>query len=80
MIIEHPKGENLRNCILNLGRSHLKEKEARKCVSQLLKIVKQLHKMRIKHGNLSLETVNAKVRSKGFKIKLTGFDRATALK
>ena len=80
MIIEQPKGDNLKNCILSLGRTYLKEKEVKKCVSQLLKIVKQLHKMRIKHGNLSLETVNARNRSKGLKIKLTGFDRATALK
>ena len=80
MIIEQPKGDNLKNCILSLGRTYLKEKEVKKCVSQLLKIVKQLHKMRIKHGNVSLETVNSRNRSKGLKIKLTGFDRATALK
>ena len=80
MIIEQPKGDNLKNCILSLGRTYLKEKEVKKCVFQLLKIVKQLHKMRIKHGNVSLETVNSRNRSKGLKIKLTGFDRATALK
>ena len=60
----------------SVGPLHL----VKNCVSQLLKIVKQLHKLSIKHGNLSLETVNARNRSKGLKIKLTGFDRATALK
>lgn len=80
MIIEQPKGDNLKNFIMKLGRTYLKEKEVKNCVFQLLKIVKQLHKLSIKHGNLSLETVNARNRSKGLKIKLTGFDRATALK
>lgn len=38
-----------------------------------------MHKLRIKHGNITVDTVFAKRRSKGLEVKLGGFDKAVVL-
>ncbi len=42
--------------------------------------MQQLHKKRIKHGKIDFESVYTKKRSKGFEIKLGGFDLAQVLR
>ena len=79
LIVEQPDC-SLRETVLQLGKKQLKEAEVRKCVHQLLLIVKDLQRKRIKHGRISLETVFTKRRSKGLELKLGGLDLAKILK
>ena len=44
MIIEKPSGDTLKNTALKLGVKFLRESEVKKCMIQLLKIIKDLHR------------------------------------
>ena len=52
MLFERPKGDSLRDSVKRLGKSHLKESEVRKIISQILSILKYLHRKRIRHLSL----------------------------
>jgi len=54
----------------------LKESEVKKCIEQVLKTLKELHRLRIKHGNITLDSVIARKRTKGLEIKIAGFEKA----
>lgn len=73
VIIEHPKGQNLRDSILNLGLTYLEETEAKNCIGGLLTTLSELHNKHFKHGNINLSTVITQKRSNGLDFKLTGF-------
>ena len=75
-MFEAPKGETLRNSLDSMGLSCLSENEVRKCMYLLLKIVKVLHKKRVLHGEISLDTVMTKRKKKGLEIKLSCFQSA----
>lgn len=60
LIIECPTGDNLKDTVLRQGKRFLKEAEVKKCMRQLLSIVKDIHRLRIKHGNICLESVIAR--------------------
>ena len=81
VLIEHPKGLSLRETVLSLGKTSLSEAETKKCIFQLLKIVKKLHKLSIKHANLNLDSILTKTNSKTnqqgrLEIKLKGFEKS----
>ena len=76
MIIEYPSGETLKKTVLKLGSNFLKETEVKKCVLQVLKILKDLNRLRVKHGNITLDSVIARKRSKGLELKLGSFEKA----
>lgn len=60
LIIECPTGDNLKDTVLRQGKRFLKEAEVKKCMRQLLSTVKDIHRLRIKHGNICLESVIAR--------------------
>ena len=74
-IIQQPES-NLRESILDLGITRLREAEVHKCLIQLLNIVQELHQKRIRHGGIILEAVHTKKTSRGLKLMLGGFDNA----
>lgn len=73
-MFEAPRGETLRNSLERMGLTCLSENEVRKCMYLLLKIVKGLHKKRVLHGEISLDTVMTRKRKSGrLEIKLSNF-------
>lgn len=76
VIIEHPRGQNLRDSILSLGITHLQEIEAKNCIGGLLTTLSELHSKNFKHGNLNLSTVITQKRPNGLDFKLTDFYNA----
>ena len=63
-----------------MGKQYLREAETKKCIYQLLKLVKEMHGMRIRHSQISLDTILTKRSSRGLDIKLTSFELAKEIK
>ena len=57
----------------HLGLNKLSEKEVRRVMFALLRIVKQLHDRNIKHGNINLDTVMTKKVEKRLEVRLNDF-------
>ncbi len=79
ILFEAPKGDSLRNSMVGMGINHLSENETRKCMLLLLQIIKGLHERRVKHGDISLNTVMTKRTRDGLEIKLRGFGLANII-
>ncbi len=79
ILFEVPKGDSLRNSMVGMNINHLSENETRKCMILLLQIIKGLHERRIKHGDISLNTVMTKRTRDGLEIKLRGFGLANII-
>ena len=56
--------------------TNLPEVEVRKCLCQVMIIVKQLHDRRVCHGMISLDTVITRQRRGGLEMNLSNFGNA----
>ncbi len=79
ILFEAPKGDSLRNSMVGMSINHLSESETRKCMILLFQIIKGLHDRRIKHGDISLNTVVTKRTRDGLEIRLRGFGLANII-
>ena len=66
--------------MLNLGLTSLPEIEVRKCLCQVLLILKQLHDRRVCHGTITLDTVMTRQRRGGLEMNLSNFSNAVYCK
>ena len=63
-----------------MGLARLPEVEVRKCICQVMLIVKQLHDRRVCHGNISLDTIMTRQRRGGLEMNLSNFSNAVYFK
>lgn len=67
LIIENAKGKTctLRDSVVSTGEPNLNEEDTKRCFQTILKVVQNLHKRGIKHGNINLDSVLTRKRSHG---------------
>lgn len=68
----------MRDFLQGLAYSYLYENEVKKCIAQVMAIVKDLHKNKIYHHNINLDTVIVHQRKSGLEIKLNDFQKAVS--
>lgn len=79
-VIDSQKGESLRNSLLSMQLTNLPEVEVRKCICQVMIIVKQLHDRRVRLGMISLDTIITRQRRGGLEMNLSNFSNAVYYK
>lgn len=70
----------MRLFLQGLQYSNLYENEVKKCISQIMVIVKDLHRSKVYHSNINLGTVMVYQRKSGLEIKLNDFQKAASAK
>ena len=79
-VIDSQKGESLRNSLLSMQLTNLPEVEVKKCLCQVMIIVKQLHDRRVCHRMISLDTIMTRQRRGGLEMHLSNFSQAVYYK
>ena len=81
LCLQHYKDGSLRELALSeVGLLPMPEEETQKLMIMLSEIIYKLHKRRVLHGNINLNTILVKKSSRGARIKLSDFSRARLLK